>query len=130
TGSIASTLAETKNIWITSPSALSHPQDPYYPNLNTSVTFDAGPPDISKSSLVANPTNGIYADGHQSTITATLVDSFNNPVSSTQAQFNITGTGNYTSPASPVTNGAGVATMKLSTTVAETKLITIASPTG
>ena len=81
--------------------------------------------DPNQSSVVASPGTITASNGaSQSTITVTARDNGGNPVAGVSATLTVTGTGNTVTPAGAViTNGSGVATWTLSSTVAETKTV-------
>jgi hypothetical protein len=83
-----------------------------------------GPPDDSNSTVVASPISGVDADGIDSTlITVTIRDAANNPLPSEPVIINSTGSGNVISPGSGLTNGSGVFTSTMTSTVAEAKTV-------
>ena len=93
------------------------------------VNYTVGPVSASASTVVASPTS-VVADGSTtSTITVTLFDSLNHPVSGktvTLAQ----GTGHSTiSPLSATTNASGIATFTVKNTKAETDTYTATDST-
>jgi len=85
-----------------------------------SVTFTAGTVNATKSMATANPTS-VTADGSTtSTITVTLLDANNNPVSGKTVTL-LQGTGSSTiSAASGASNASGVVTFTVKDTKAET----------
>jgi adhesin/invasin len=91
---------------------------------HSAVTFVAGTVNGSLSTVAANPTNNLTADGSaSSTISVTLKDANNNPISGQMVTFSVTGTGNLcASPGLTDTNGQVAAVLK--STRAETKTIT------
>ncbi|MDF1667735.1 MAG: Ig-like domain-containing protein, partial [Planctomycetota bacterium] len=91
------------------------------------VTFDVVPPgpDAALSTVVANPTMGLTANGTAtSTITVTVVDAANCPLVNQMVTLSSSGTNNTFTPATGMTNAMGVFTATLSTTTAEAKVIT------
>ena len=88
--------------------------------LTAMVTFTAGPVSAAKSTVTANPTS-VTADGTTtSTITVTLLDANNNPVSGKTVALS-QGTGSSTiSVASGASNASGVVTFTVKDTKAET----------
>lgn len=122
-GTLASLLAETKTISATvdpAGSAILLDQTP-------AVTFAPDPSNLSAtlSTVVANPTSGLTADGTAtSTITITVRDVNGNPVSGIATAIASSGTGN-TLVQPGATDGSGVTTATLRSTVAETKTLTV-----
>jgi protocatechuate 3,4-dioxygenase beta subunit len=93
-------------------------------SLNTTVTFLAGAPSVSRSSMVVSPTT-VTANGTSTTsLTVTVRDAYGNPVAGQAVNLSATGTGNTLQPASGTTNASGVFTATLSSTKAETKTVT------
>jgi hypothetical protein len=66
----------------------------------------------------------ITAGSQTSTVTVTVRDAGNNPVSGVSVTLESSGTGNTITPVTASTGGSGVATFTFSSTVAETKTIT------
>jgi hypothetical protein len=113
TGSITSTKAESKTVSATVDGVLL--------NQTATVTVGPGPISAGQSTLGASPTT--IAAGGSSVITATARDAFGNPIPGLTAVLAATGTGNtVTQPPSP-TDGSGVATGALSSTVAGAKIV-------
>lgn len=116
TCSLASTKAEIKTLSIASPVI----------KTGGNVTFVAGAAAVATSTITG--TSPVVADGvATSTVTVTLLDAFNNPVSGSTPTFNASGTGNSYSACS-ATNASGVATCTMSSTKAENKTLAIATP--
>jgi hypothetical protein len=115
---LSSTKAEIKTLRITSPVIKS----------DGSVTFVAGPPVASNSSI--SGTGPVIADGSaSSTITITLKDAFQNPVSGTIPTFSATNTSNAnTQVACVASDSNGNSTCGLKSTKAEVKSIQILTP--
>ena len=88
------------------------------------VSFVAGPVSASASTATANPTT-VAADGvTPSTITITAMDAYGHPLAGQTVSLNVSGSGNTVStPALTAANGQTTAT--LTSTVAETKTITV-----
>jgi adhesin/invasin len=87
------------------------------------VTFVAGAPSASTSTLAANPTS-LTADGSgTSTLTFTVRDAQGNPVPSQAISLSSSGTANTGLPASGTTDAAGVFTATLASTRAESKTV-------
>ncbi|HYV43717.1 MAG TPA: Ig-like domain-containing protein [Myxococcaceae bacterium] len=95
--------------------------------LTTGLTFIAGRPDPSTSTLVANPfpPTAVLADGVDSAaMTVTLKDQFSNIVTGYPVAFTSTGSNNTFTPAGAVsTDAQGVAKTRLSSTRAESKTV-------
>ena len=116
TGSIASTRAGSKTITATVAGGAALGSQP-------TVTFVAGPPADAMSTVVASPTT-LTADGiATSMITVTVRDATGNPVAAAPVTLSATGTGNSLNLLSSVTDGSGLATGTLASTVAESKVI-------
>jgi hypothetical protein len=114
TGTLSSTVAEEK---IVSATIDNVPIDQ-----QTTVTVDPGPPDASTSMVSADPSTILMGSG-SSTITVTALDAHGNPISGATAVLSATGSGSVlTQPAAP-TDASGVATGTLSSTVAETAIV-------
>ena len=94
-----------------------------------SVTFATGPVSATKSTVTANPTS-VTADGSTtSTITVTLLDANNNPVSGKTVTLS-QGTGSSTiSAASGASNASGVVTFTVKDTKAESVTYTATDST-
>ena len=94
-----------------------------------SVTFTPGPVSATKSTVTANPTS-VTADGSTtSTITVTLLDANNNPVSGKTVTLS-QGTGSSTiSAASGASNASGVVTFTVKDTKAESVAYTATDST-
>lgn len=123
TATLGSTVAGTKTLTAT------------VDNLGTPVTITAMPtvtfvavppgPSASLSTVVANPTTNLFANGTDvSNITVTVVDAASRPLSNQSVSLSATGTSNTLTPATGTTNASGVFTATLSTTDAGAKLIT------
>jgi len=114
---LRSTIAEPKTVTVAVSSF----------TLTTGLTFIAGRPDPSNSTLVANPVppTAVLADGVDSAaITATLKDQFSNIVTGYPVAFTSTGSNNTFTPAGAVnTDAQGVAKTRLSSTRAESKTV-------
>jgi hypothetical protein len=92
--------------------------------LNQSITANPGNVDATHSTLVASPTSGLAANGSSgSTITATLLDVFDNPVSGKTVVF-ASGAGTAFSVNNVASDGSGVATTTLSATTSGMKTVT------
>ena len=76
----------------------------------------------SNSAVGASPTSFTAGTG-SSTITVTVRDGSNNPISGASVVFAATGTGNTFTPTNATTNGSGVATSTLTSTGAGTKTV-------
>jgi hypothetical protein len=80
-------------------------------------------PSEQTSSVVADPTT-ISAGSGTSTITVTVRDASNTPISGLPVTLDASGSENTITPVTPVTGGDGVATFSFSSTAAEGKTIT------
>ncbi|MDR3608514.1 MAG: invasin domain 3-containing protein [Oligoflexia bacterium] len=117
-GSIVSTLAQTETVSITSPAALS--------GINTSITFTAGSPVAGNSTITGS--GPVIANGTStSTITITLEDANNNPVSGVTPTFSASGSGNSYGACSS-TNSSGQSTCTLASTIAASQTLSITTP--
>ncbi len=118
TCSLSSTHAETKTLSIATPVI----------KAGTNVVFTAAGPSVANSTITG--TSPVLADGTAtSTITITLLDANNNAVIGTTPTFSGTDTGsanNY--GACSATNASGISTCSLSSTKAEIKTLSIATP--
>jgi adhesin/invasin len=117
TCTFTSTKAETKTLALTSPVSLT----------GGTVVFTAGP--AGNPSTITG-TGSVLADGAaSSTITITLLDAFNNPISGSTPTFSATDTGNHNTYGNCTSSGAtGVSTCSLKSTKAETKTLAIVNP--
>jgi adhesin/invasin len=118
TCTLKSTVAETKNLSLTSPVTFS----------GGSVVFTPGPPSVTTTIL--SGTGSVVADGSStSNITLTLYDAQSNPISGTTPSFSATDTGSTNAyGACTSTNASGVSTCSLTSTKAELKTLTLNSP--
>jgi Big-like domain-containing protein len=91
----------------------------------TLVSFDAGPPSASRSSLSISQDNVTVGSG-STLITATIKDALGNPVTNVEVSLASTGSLNYFDPAFPdgLTGGAGTYSAHLGSYTAELKTIT------
>ena len=122
TGTIASTTAETKTIT----AIINSGPTQVVVEQTVAVTFVIAPGDVSstRSTVVASPVTGVVANGTQmTTLTVTVRDANDNPVSGQTVQFAVTGAGNTLAQPSATTDANGVATGTLASTTAETKSI-------
>lgn len=116
TCTMQSTVAETKTLQITTPVT----------RTGGTITFTAGAPDVAASTIAG--TGPVIADNvATSTVTVTLRDSFNNPISGLTPTFTTSGTGN-TQTGCTSTNASGVSTCTIRSTTAEVKTLAIATP--
>ena len=116
TCALNSTKAEVKTLSIATPIV----------KTGGTVTFTAGAADIATSNIIG--TSPVVADGSAtSTVTITLKDANNNPVSGQTPTFTATGTTNNYDTCSP-TDATGVSTCALDSTTAEVKTLSIATP--
>jgi hypothetical protein len=114
TATLTSTKAETKTITVLSAGIA----------LTGQVTFLPGAASATTSRFLAEPSS-VVADGvAQATIAATLVDADSNPLPGVTVTFGASGSANGWTSTTAVTNGNGVASVNLSSTVAETKTVT------
>lgn len=116
--SLASTVAETKTLSITSPVT----------KAGGTAVFVAGAAVASNSTISGS--GPVTANGSAtSSITITLRDNFNNPVSGQTPTFSATDTGTTNSyGACSVSNASGISACTLSSLMAETKTLSISSP--
>lgn len=118
TCTVSSLKAEVKTLSLTSPIS----------KTGGTVTFTAGSPVAATSTITG--TSPVLADGSAtSTVTITLLDVNSNPVSGQTPTFTATntGTGNAYGSCS-ATNATGVSTCTMTSTVAEVKTLSIATP--
>lgn len=116
TCTLSSTKAESKLLSIATPIV----------KADGTVIFIAGAPAVATSTITG--TSPVVADGvATSSVTVTILDAFNNPISGTTPTFNATGTGNSYSACS-ATSASGVATCTFSSTKAEVKTLAIVTP--
>lgn len=96
--------------------------------ISATVTFFAGQPDKTQSTLTASPTS-LVADGvAKTTLTATIRDANGNPVPSTLVTFDLSGTGNTLSATEATTDANGVASIDASSVHAEAKTARVLVP--
>src|SRR6185312_2514923 len=110
TTTLASTVAQTEAITATEGAV----------HETTSVTFNPGNPSAATSSLVASP---VMPDG-TTTLTVTIEDAQSNIVPNAPVTLSASGTANSFGAVSGSTNGQGVFTTTLASTVAQTETIT------
>ena len=88
------------------------------------VNFVLGPVSATASTAIANPTTAAADGNTASTITITAMDDYNHPIAGQTVSLSVSGSGNTVStPAATDANGQTTAT--LTSTVAETKTITV-----
>ncbi|MDR3608201.1 MAG: Ig-like domain-containing protein [Oligoflexia bacterium] len=117
-GGIASTVAETKTLAISTPSG--------FTSDTTTVTFIASSVSVANSTITG--TGPVTANGSStSTITITLEDVNSNPVSGITPSFAASGSGNSYGACS-ATNASGVSTCTMSSTIAQTETLSITGP--
>lgn len=118
TCTLTSTKAETKTLAITSP----------INKADGTVAFIAGPAAAANSTVTGS--SPVVADGTAtSTVTITLLDAFNNPVGGETPTFSATDTGSTNVYGTcSATSSFGISTCNLSSTKAETKTLSIATP--
>jgi hypothetical protein len=118
-GSIASTVAETKTITATVDGSFVLAQQPtvaFIPDTGVSAT----------QSLVSASPGNVVADGStEATVTVTVRDKFGNPVSGQTVQIAASGSSNTITQPGAATNASGVATGTVRSTKAEMKTITV-----
>jgi hypothetical protein len=114
TGTLSSTVAQAKTVSATI-NGVAITQ-------TATVTVNAGAVSAAQSLVSAAPAS-ITAGAGQSTITVTARDDFTNPISLATVVLAATGAGNTLSQPTGTTNGSGVATGTLSSTVAEPKTV-------
>jgi len=118
TGTLASTVAQGKTVTATVDGSVVLSQQP-------TVTFVAGSPSATQSTVVALPASGITADGAAtSAVTVTVRDAQGNPVAGSAVALTATGAGNSLVQPAAQTDASGVATGTLASTVAEAKTVT------
>lgn len=123
TTTLASTVAGTKTVSAT----VDNVAGQVTVNTMPTVTFIAVPPgpDAALSTVVANPTTNLFANGtDSSTITVTVVDAASRPLANQAVALTATGTANTFTNATGTTNASGVFTATLTTTDAGAKTIT------
>jgi adhesin/invasin len=92
--------------------------------LTFTATGTVGAVDATHSTVSASPTSIVASSGSTvSTITVTAKDQFGNPIAGATVVLAATGTGNTLTQPAGLTNGSGVATGTLSSTVAESKTV-------
>ena len=98
----------------------------------TSQAFNITPAAISstQSTLVLNPTTQIADNTTTASITLTLRDAYDNPISGQSVVFAATGTGNTIGQPSSTTNASGVATGTIRSSATGTKAVSVTTPTG
>lgn len=90
--------------------------------LTVDITFNPAV-SSSNSTITANPTSALANGSAQITLTITVRDASNQPISGVNVLLSSTGSGNtFTQPAQ--TNGSGVTTGTMRSTVAESKTVT------
>ncbi|HSG27542.1 MAG TPA: Ig-like domain-containing protein, partial [Candidatus Krumholzibacterium sp.] len=114
-GAVSSTVAEGKTV-----RAL---VDGSYLVAELTVSFVAGPVDLGVSEI-ASDVDTVVADGSdEAVITVTVLDAEGNPVSGSSVVLESSGSGNLITQPVGVTGPGGVATGRISSTVAETKTV-------
>lgn len=114
TGTLSSSVPETK--------AVSATINGVAVAQTAAVTVVVGTVSGSNSTVVAAPTT-IPAGSGSSTITVTAKDALGNPISGATVVLAATGSGNTLTQPTGTTNASGVATGRLSSTVAESKTV-------
>ena len=109
--------AETKTLSISTPIHRS----------GGTVVFTPGDPDATHSTITGS--GPVVADGaSSSTITITILDAFQNPISGEVPSFSATSTGTNTYTTCSATDSFGASTCTLKSTKAEIKTLSITSP--
>lgn len=118
TCTMTSTKAETKTFSVVTPTPFS----------DGTAVFSAGA--ISNTNSTISGTSNIVADGvATSTVTITLLDAFNNPVSGSTPTFSATDTGaTNVYNACSASDAAGSSTCTMTSTKAETKTLSLLTP--
>ena len=116
TGTLSSTVAEAKTVSATA--------DGVALTQTATVTVTAGSVSAGQSTLGASPST-IQAGNATSTITVTAKDASGNPISGATVVLAATGTGNTLVQPASTTNASGVATGTLSSSVAESKTVSV-----
>src|SRR5207253_2769815 len=111
TGTVSSTLAESKRISATAYAALFRS--------TATVVVNAG--SVSASQSTVSATSPITAGSGTSTITVTARDASGNPIPGATVVLAATGSGNTLTQPATTTNASGVATGTLASTLAESK---------
>jgi hypothetical protein len=93
--------------------------------LTTTVTFLPGA--AASLALAASRATVVASGSDSTTLTATVVDSFGNPVPKTPVAFAISGSGNQLAPTAGITDGDGRVTATLTSTRAEAKTVTVSA---
>lgn len=93
--------------------------------LSAQVTFFAGPPVMSGSSLTVSPTTAPANGSTSVNVQATFIDAHGNPVSGQPVTLSATGTANTFTPSTGSTSASGVFTSTLTSTRAETKTVNV-----
>lgn len=114
TGSLSSTMAGTKTVTALA-GGVTLSQQPV-------VTVNAGVPDLSRSTVTATPATIVAGNG-VSTITVTVKDGFDNPVSGSTVTLAAAGTGNTLTQPAGSTNSSGMATGFLSSSDVQTETV-------
>ncbi len=98
----------------------------------TSQAFNISPAAISatQSTLVLNPTTQVADNTSTSSITLTLRDAYDNPISGQNVVFAATGSGNTIVQPASVTNSSGVAAGTIRSSVSGTKAVSVTTPSG
>lgn len=116
TCTLTSTRAEVKTLFIVSPVL----------KPDGTVTFTAGAVSAATSTISGSTPN--LADGiDTATVTITLLDAFNNPIAGTTPTYSSTGSTN-TLNACSVSDASGISTCTMSSTTAEGKTLSLATP--
>jgi hypothetical protein len=117
TCTLASTKAEIKNLSISAPFYKAGPE----------VQFIAGTPAIATSSITTDTPTCKATGSDPCSVTITILDAFNNPVSAVTPTFSASGTGNSYGACSS-TDSSGISTCSINSTYPELKTLSITSP--
>ncbi len=94
-------------------------------SLSTQVNFIAGPPAQATSTVTVTPSSGLTANGSdEAIISVNARDSLGNPAAGWAVTILVSGTGNTLQPATGTTDATGAFTATLTSTHAQTKLVT------
>jgi Tryptophan-rich Synechocystis species C-terminal domain/Bacterial Ig-like domain (group 1) len=116
TTTLASTLAQTETITATEGSTQEH----------TSVSFVAGAPSATTSSIVASPSTVTANGSSTTTLTVTVDDAHGNAVAGTAVTLSGSGSSNTFGAVSGTTDAHGVFTTTLASTLVQNETITAA----
>src|SRR5205085_4138930 len=124
-GTLASTKAEMKTISAMVTPSLGGAPIAVTQTVNVSFLGNPATIDLNGSTVIANPTSGVLANGTaKSDVTVTLIDANGNAVAGQTVTIGATGGGNTIVQAPATTDANGNATAELRSTGAGTKTIT------